>query len=130
MAEGLRKLGLIWLLIQNGTLLDGSVLFWDEPEANLNPSLLGPVIETILELQRLGVQVFLATHDFAVLKELDLRRHEHDRLEFHALCRDADAGIDCHTTAEYLNIDPNMIEKSMTSLFDREVNRSIGGCSR
>src|SRR5579884_3912556 len=37
LAEGMRKLALIWLLIQNGTLLSGSVLFWDEPEANLNP---------------------------------------------------------------------------------------------
>lgn len=38
LAEGMRKLALLWLLIQNGTLLDGSVLFWDEPEANINPN--------------------------------------------------------------------------------------------
>ena len=44
LAEGLRKLGLLWLLIQNGTLVEGSVLFWDEPETNLNPRLFGPVI--------------------------------------------------------------------------------------
>jgi hypothetical protein len=37
LAEGFRKLGLLWLLLQNGTLLNGSVLFWDEPETNLNP---------------------------------------------------------------------------------------------
>ena len=37
LAEGLRKLGLLWLLIRNGTLACGSVLFWDEPETNLNP---------------------------------------------------------------------------------------------
>ena len=36
-AEGWRKLGLLWLLIRNGALQKGSVLFWDEPEANLNP---------------------------------------------------------------------------------------------
>ncbi|MCY4422589.1 MAG: hypothetical protein OXC06_05915 [Acidimicrobiaceae bacterium] len=29
LAEGFRKLGLLWLMIRNGTLLDGSVLFWD-----------------------------------------------------------------------------------------------------
>ena len=33
LAEGLRKFGLLWLLVQNGTLLEGSVLFWDEPES-------------------------------------------------------------------------------------------------
>ena len=37
LAEGWRKLGLLWLLIRNGTLQNGSVLFWDEPETNLNP---------------------------------------------------------------------------------------------
>ena len=45
LAEGLRKLGLLWLLVQNGTLLNGSVLFWDEPETNLNPELF-PVLIT------------------------------------------------------------------------------------
>ena len=34
LAEGFRKLGLLWILIQNGTLLKGSALFWDEPETN------------------------------------------------------------------------------------------------
>jgi len=73
LAEGIRKLGLLWLLIQNGTLLNGSILFWDEPETNLNPKLFGPLIEILLVLQRMDVQVFLATHDYVILKELDLR---------------------------------------------------------
>ena len=34
-AEGLRKIALLWQLIKNGTLEKGSVLFWDEPEAIL-----------------------------------------------------------------------------------------------
>lgn len=36
-AEGLRKLGLLWKLIRNGLLEPGTILIWDEPEANLNP---------------------------------------------------------------------------------------------
>ena len=47
LAEGMRKLGLLWLLIQNGTLFKGSVLFWDEPETNLNPKLFGPLIDIL-----------------------------------------------------------------------------------
>lgn len=74
LAEGMRKLGLLWLLIKNGTLLRGTVLFWDEPESNLNPKLFGTMMEILLELQRQGVQIFLATHDYVILKELDLRR--------------------------------------------------------
>jgi len=66
LAEGLRKLALLWLLIQNGSLLDGSVLFWDEPEANLNPKKIGTLVEVLLELQRMGV--LLATHNYVLLK--------------------------------------------------------------
>ena len=73
LADGMRKLGLLWLLIQNGTLKEGTVLFWDEPETNLNPKLYGVVVDVLLELQRLGVQVFLATHDYVILRELDLQ---------------------------------------------------------
>lgn len=128
LAEGIRKLALIWLLIQNGTLLEGSVLFWDEPEANLNPALLGHVVETVLELRRLGVQVFLATHNFSVLKELELRRREDDRVRFHALCRDRQTGrVDCDTSSNYLGISPNLIEQSIADLFDRQVQRTVRG---
>ena len=56
----IRKLGLLWLLIQNGTLRNGSLLLWDEPETNLNPKLFGILMDVLLELQRSGVQVLLA----------------------------------------------------------------------
>ena len=52
LAEGVRKLALLWLLIRNGTLQPDSVLFWDEPETNLNPKLFGVVMDVLLELQR------------------------------------------------------------------------------
>ncbi|GAB6063718.1 AAA family ATPase [Deferrisoma palaeochoriense] len=127
LAEGMRKLGLLWLLIQNGTLLNGSVLFWDEPETNLNPKLFGPLIEILLELQRMGVQVFLATHDYVILKEIDLRKRPADKVLFHSLYRDEDTGeIQCHSTREYLQIHPNAIAETFADLYNREVKRSLG----
>jgi len=128
LAEGMRKLGLLWLLIQNGTLLNGSVLFWDEPEANLNPKLYGPLIETLLELQRMGVQVFLATHNYVILKEIDLRRETKDKIMFHSLYKDDITGeIQCHSVNEYLQIHPNAIAETFANLYDREIKRSLGG---
>ena len=125
LAEGMRKLGLLWRLIQNGTLLEGAVLFWDEPETNLNPKLFGSVIQVLLELQRVGIQIFIATHDYAVLKELDLQRREGDDLVFHSLYRD-DGEIACQTAGTYLDIHPNAIAEAFTDLYDREVERSLG----
>ena len=126
LAEGLRKLALLWLLIQNGTLLSGTVLCWDEPEANLNPRIMGQIVEILLELQRLGVQVFLATHDYVILKEFDLRRQQHDQLRYHALYRDQETSeVMLHSAERYLDIHPNAIADTFMDLYDRDVARAL-----
>src|SRR5581483_1393682 len=72
LAEGLRKLASLIRLLQNGSIRRGSVLFWDEPETNLNPILTNTIVETINELATHGVQVVLATHDYFVASRLSL----------------------------------------------------------
>lgn len=127
LAEGMRKLGLLWLLLQDGTLLKGSVLFWDEPETNLNPKLFGPLIDILLELQRMGVQIFLATHDYVILKEFDLRTQVEDKVLFHSLYREEDTReIGYFSTEKYLQIHPNAIADTFTDLYNREIQRSLG----
>ena len=125
LAEGWRKLGLLWLLIRNGTLQKGSALFWDEPEANLNPNMFKVVIGVLMELQRAGVQVFFATHDYVILKELDLQMTEQDAVAFHALYRDEAGEIACRTTRQYLDINPNAIGEAFDDLYDRQIERSM-----
>jgi len=71
-AEGLRKLAMLAQLIGNGTLQQQGYLFWDEPETNLNPRLIRLVAHVIHQLAANGVQVFIATHSYFLLKELDL----------------------------------------------------------
>ena len=131
LAEGIRKLALLWLLIQNGALQSGSVLFWDEPETNLNPKLFGVVMDILLELQRADVQVFFATHDYVILKELDLRKKDTDEVRFHSLYRDENSGeIVGNTTSNYLDIHPNAITDTFNDLYDREIKRSVGDLAR
>ena len=131
LAEGVRKLALLWLLIQNGTLRDGSLLLWDEPETNLNPKVFGTLIKVLLELQRIGVQILLATHDYVILKELDLRSASDDKISFHSLYRDRETKeVMCRTTHSYLDIDPNVIADTFDDLYDREIDRTMGESSR
>lgn len=127
LAEGLRKLALLVLLIQNGSLSPGSILFWDEPEANLNPELMGQVVEVILELQRLGVQVFLATHNYVLLKEFDLRKKPEDAIRYISLFRDeSKAGaVAAHATDVYSLIQPNPISDTFADLFHRDMARAL-----
>jgi len=128
LAEGLRKIGLLMLLIQNGTLKNGSVLFWDEPETNLNPKFYGPVIDVLLQLQRMGVQIFVATHDYVVMKELDLRKTKRDKIKYYSLYTNKKTKqIECHSTQNYLEIHPNAIAETFTDLYNREIKRSLGG---
>lgn len=67
-AEGLRKIATLVQLRQNGWLSRGATLFWDEPEVNLNPALMDNMVGAILALARNGVQVFLATHSYLILR--------------------------------------------------------------
>lgn len=72
-SEGFRKLASLAYLVQNGSLaLHGSV-FWDEPEANLNPRLMGPLADTLVRLAADGVQLLIATHSLFFMRELALR---------------------------------------------------------
>jgi hypothetical protein len=72
LAEGLRKLATVAHLIRNGSLAQGSVLFWDEPETNMNPRLIPTVAHALLGLAAAGIQVFVATHDYLLTNELSL----------------------------------------------------------
>ena len=102
-------------------------MFWDEPETNLNPQLFGPVVEILLELQRLGVQIFIATHDYVILKQLDLQATSEDEIAYHALHQDdGTRALVCNTTDSYLGIDPNMISEAFTEIYDLEIRRSLG----
>lgn len=125
LAEGIRKLALLWILIQNGTLTKGSVLCWDEPETNLNPKLMKTVVEILVELQRMGVQIFLTTHDYVILKEFDLQTNKDDDISFHSLYR-KDGEIHVSSTKKYLDIHPNAIDDTFGDLINREIGRSMG----
>jgi ABC-type hemin transport system ATPase subunit len=71
-AEGLRKFALLSHLISNASIKRGSVLFWDEPESNLNPRLISQLPGILLALAQAGVQLFVATHDYLLAQKLSL----------------------------------------------------------
>jgi len=76
MAEGLRKLGTLGFLIGNGSLDTETTLFWDEPEANLNPLIIQEAAKIMMGLCSLGFQIICATHSLFLLKELHILSNE------------------------------------------------------
>ena len=75
-AEGLRKFGSLQKLLANGSLTPQTTLFWDEPEANLNPALLRGLARVLAELARQGFQIILATHSMSLLKQFHILSRE------------------------------------------------------
>jgi len=131
LAEGYRKLGLLWLLIQNGSLLNGSVLLWDEPETNLNPKLLETVVKILMELHRLGVQIFITTHDYILLKEFDLATKPGDNIKYHALYRRKDNNEVAYSAADnFQDLSPNAIDDTFGSLVNRQIQKEMGGLGK
>lgn len=124
-AEGLRKIATLVQLQRNGWFTSGTTLFWDEPEVNLNPILMDEVVGAILALARQGVQVFLATHSYVILKELDLQTQKSDSIRYFGFQRDEE-GTTVNATDDFPLLTPNPILDQYDSLYDRELTRSTG----
>ena len=118
-AEGWRKLAMLARLIATGSLLNKGCLFWDEPEANLNPKLIREVARAILHICGAGVQVFIATHSLFLLREFEiLLRHEFSGVEqrFFAL-RPSDEGVEVSQADDVGDVKPLL-------LLDEELQQS------
>ncbi|MCP4351408.1 MAG: AAA family ATPase [Desulfobacterales bacterium] len=127
-AEGFRKFGMLQRLLQNGRIKPGvsGPLFWDEPESNLNPKLMKTVVTILLELARQGQQVFLATHDYVLLKWFDLLMQPDDKITFHSLYQNNEGCIEHSSAGDYLKIYPNVIDDAYAELVDKEIAHSMG----
>ena len=119
-AEGLRKFGLLWKLIKNGLLEDGTLLFWDEPEANINPELMPILVELMLELERKGVQLFIATHSYNLAKYLEIKRTSTEQVLFHHL-HQTEQGVKVESDHYFGQLDDNPIIEADAKLLDEVI---------
>lgn len=135
LAEGYRKIGVLQQLLLNRNFVPGrgGPLLWDEPEANMNPSLMRKLVQIILEMSRNGQQVILATHDFVLMKWFDLLSEKSlgDNVRFHSLYRDSDTNeVSVNSTNDYLELSPNSIDSAFADLTDAEIGKTMGGLGK
>ncbi len=122
-AEGFRKFALLWKLLRNGLLAPGSILFWDEPEANINPELVPTLVDILLELQRNSVQIFLATHSYNLARYFDVSRMSSDKIRYISL-RKENSEIVPYIAEKYMDVKYNPIEFAGDKLFDAIVAKA------
>lgn len=123
-AEGLKKIGLLWQLLMNENITEGSVLLWDEPEANINPKFIPDLVEILLELRRNDVQIFVTTHDYIFAKYFEVKRSKEDEIMYYSLYK-TDAGVKCESNANFRDLKNNTIMDTFIQLYKDEVERAM-----
>lgn len=71
-SEGTKKIGMLEALLNAGHLTPGSIVFIDEPEEALHPKAISTYLDVIAELAEQGIQFFIASHSYFVVKKLYL----------------------------------------------------------
>jgi AAA15 family ATPase/GTPase len=71
-AEGIKKIAILDILLGNRFLTPDSVVFIDEPESALHPTAISQLMDIIYLLSEQGIQFFITTHSYFVIKKLYL----------------------------------------------------------
>lgn len=127
-SEGYRKLSTVMYLILSGSLTKDSILFWDEPETNMNPKMIQPTIEALIELAKMGVQIFITTHDYFVQQGFNLdasyknesRKQQKLEYKYISLNRNIDGRIECECVNDLSDLTHNAIMEEFDAIYDRE----------
>lgn len=124
-AEGIRKIALLWQLIKNGTLEKGSVLFWDEPEANINPKYIPVLAELLIMLEKEGVQIFVSTHDYFLSKYIEVKREKDSDVQYISLYKDEKNQVQCEIAKEFELLEHNTIMDTFRQLYREEIGVAL-----
>lgn len=76
-SEGIKRLSILDVLLGNHFLTRESVVIIDEAEANLHPALVCRFMEILVMLAKAGLQIFLSSHSYFVIKSLYVLAHQH-----------------------------------------------------
>ncbi len=126
-SEGYRKLSTLTYLILSGSLNKNAVLFWDEPETNMNPKLIKHVTDALIKLSQMGVQIFVSTHSYFVQQSFNLYSEYQNKgknkvdIQYMSLYKDEPSGeIKCEKSSSLFDIKHNAIMEEFDALYDRE----------
>lgn len=127
-AEGIKKIGILSRLMRNRRLTPagGCMLFVDEPEVNLHPKAIVLFAEMLHEFAQSGIQVYLTTHSYFLLKRLEqLAREKKTDYALLDLRKQEGAGVTGTVTKLAKGLPQNPIVEESLSLFDRDVQLDL-----
>jgi predicted ATP-dependent endonuclease of OLD family len=126
-AEGIKKIGLITHLIRNRHIQSDSILFFDEPAAHLHPDATMAFMKMLFEMTNAGIQIFIATHSYTVLKQLELLARENGSSIPLCMLRRRDDQIETQFADLKDRLPSNSIVQASVDLFERDLQIGAGG---
>lgn len=113
-------------MISTGSLLDKGYLFWDEPEANLNPKLIKVIAALLLSLSEHGIQVVVATHSFFLLKELDILSRQRSQPVRYMGLSNTEEGVQTQQVVALAELEDLVALDEELAQYDRELALNAG----
>ncbi len=134
-AEGVKQLGMLYVLIKNGEIDKNSVLFLDEPDNNLNPKSVKVLVDILIDLSKAGVQIFIATHNHLLTQLISLygeykntltkQNQQVPEMNFFALYKNEQNKTEIESDNTLTGITNNLILDEFANLYDTELDFSI-----
>jgi len=122
-AEGVKKIAILDTLLGNRYLSPKSIVFIDEPESALHPKAIYDLLEIVALLAERGIQFFLASHSYFVVKKLFLIAQEREM----SIPIISDRGNGEWVSADLKNGMPdNPIINESIRIYEEEVELSLG----
>lgn len=120
-SEGTKKIAIFDTLIANHFLTKGSVIFIDEPESGLHPGLLIQLMDIVIALAKYGMQFFIASHSYFVIKKL-LIAAKQEGMSIPVISFDADLSESGYTVSNLADGMPeNPIIDESVKLYEQEL---------
>lgn len=123
-SEGIKKMSVLNRLIKNGQISNGSIVFIDEIESSLHPAAISGILEIINKLSSLGIQFFIASHSYFVIKKLAIIAAREEK-------NISVITVDSKASTRYddmiYGMPENDIVKESIELYKEELDVSFGG---
>lgn len=125
-SEGIKKIGILSTLIRNRQLREGTILFMDEPDANLHPKATRLLVDMLVKIAKSGVQIFMASHSLWVINQLTMHAKSNSiSIYCHSLFRNNSDYIQSEFSDLKDGLPSNPITKELKQLLKDMKNNDI-----
>lgn len=121
-SDGFNRLRRLQGIALSKNCVPGAQLFWRNPEAYLHPMNVMILAKILLALERLGVQIFIETNDYVLVRSIDLFHEDGNTVRFISIDDDGRH----YSYEKYPDVLPDFIKSAYDRLNDAENLCNLG----